>query len=250
MSSPLVLGSQSPGQYAHPVHAPEAPRARPMFAPGTVWHAAELADFKELEKLIAAGPPMLQGRGRTQISTPTSARNTRGEEEEQEEASLPSRLHGRSGSELRHGRAHWPQRSRAHAWSSVGRSCVPIAARPPIAACGAGKDNGYHESVVLQQKEDLLGMMPIHVASEKGHVELVQYLIKKRVDLDAGDKYRVTALHLAAIEVTGMPQRYPRRMGGPSPQVLPLGTLCAEPRRGGQAPAGGARRRQARRPRG
>jgi ankyrin repeat protein len=29
---------------------------------------------------------------------------------------------------------------------------------------------------------------------------LLQYLLKRRVDLDAGDTFRVTALHLAAIE--------------------------------------------------
>jgi len=43
-------------------------------------------------------------------------------------------------------------------------------------------------------------MMPIHVASEKGQAACVEYLIKKRVDLDAGDMFRVTAMHLAAID--------------------------------------------------
>jgi ankyrin repeat protein len=34
---------------------------------------------------------------------------------------------------------------------------------------------------------------------ETGHTDVVEFLIKKRVDLDAGDNFRVTAMHLAAI---------------------------------------------------
>ncbi|GAX84557.1 hypothetical protein CEUSTIGMA_g11978.t1 [Chlamydomonas eustigma] len=43
-------------------------------------------------------------------------------------------------------------------------------------------------------------MMPLHIAAEYGQVEMVQYLMKKHIDLDAGDNFRVTPVHLAAIE--------------------------------------------------
>ncbi|GFR44226.1 hypothetical protein Agub_g5416 [Astrephomene gubernaculifera] len=59
---------------------------------------------------------------------------------------------------------------------------------------------GNPESVTLQQREDVLGMMPLHVACENGEHEVVEFLVKKRVDVDAGDNFKVTALHLAAIE--------------------------------------------------
>ncbi|KAG2423419.1 hypothetical protein HXX76_015291 [Chlamydomonas incerta] len=42
--------------------------------------------------------------------------------------------------------------------------------------------------------------MPLHVACENGETEAVEFLVKKRVDVDAGDFFKVTALHLAAIE--------------------------------------------------
>ncbi|GLC41708.1 hypothetical protein PLESTM_001231300 [Pleodorina starrii] len=59
---------------------------------------------------------------------------------------------------------------------------------------------GNPESVTLQSREDVLGMMPLHVACENGELEVVEFLVKKRVDVDAGDNFKVTALHLAAIE--------------------------------------------------
>ena len=88
-----------------------------------------------------------------------------------------------------------------------------------------GLHSGNPESVTLQQREDVLGMMPIHIACERGQLDTVkvgrghsqcgavcpfpigsytyacaQFLIKKRVDLDAGDNFRVTGMHLASIE--------------------------------------------------
>lgn len=42
-------------------------------------------------------------------------------------------------------------------------------------------------------------MMPLHVAAEHGNVEIVQFLLSKRVDVDAGDNQGVKPLHLAAI---------------------------------------------------
>ncbi|KAG2492280.1 hypothetical protein HYH03_009520 [Edaphochlamys debaryana] len=59
---------------------------------------------------------------------------------------------------------------------------------------------GNPESVTLQAREDVLGMMPLHVACENGETEAVEFLVKRRVDVDAGDHFKVTALHLAAIE--------------------------------------------------
>ncbi|GIL57182.1 hypothetical protein Vafri_12485 [Volvox africanus] len=59
---------------------------------------------------------------------------------------------------------------------------------------------GNPESVTLQSREDVLGMMPLHVACENGELEVVEFLVKKRVDVDAGDNFKVTALHLASIE--------------------------------------------------
>mmetsp|Transcript_13664 Transcript_13664/g.29319 ORF Transcript_13664/g.29319 Transcript_13664/m.29319 type:complete len:342 (+) Transcript_13664:166-1191(+) len=63
-----------------------------------------------------------------------------------------------------------------------------------------GIHQGNPESVTLQEREDVLGMMPMHVACENGQLDVVEYLIKRRVDVDAGDFFRVTPLHLAAIE--------------------------------------------------
>ncbi|PNH01094.1 Ankyrin repeat, PH and SEC7 domain containing protein secG [Tetrabaena socialis] len=63
-----------------------------------------------------------------------------------------------------------------------------------------GMAQGNPESVTLQAREDVLGMMPLHVACENGELEAVEFLVKKRVDVDAGDHFKVTALHLAAIE--------------------------------------------------
>eukprot|EP00798_Chlamydomonas_sp_ICE-L_P003962 gene3962-14042_t len=60
-----------------------------------------------------------------------------------------------------------------------------------------GLAEGHAESVTLQGREEVLGLMPVHVAAESGRVEVVEYLKKKHVDL--GDKFGVTAMHLAAI---------------------------------------------------
>ncbi|KAL6758851.1 ankyrin repeat-containing domain protein [Haematococcus lacustris] len=63
-----------------------------------------------------------------------------------------------------------------------------------------GASQGYPASVVLQSREDVLGMLPLHIAAERGHLELLKYLLANQVDIDAGDKFRVTALHLASIQ--------------------------------------------------
>jgi len=64
----------------------------------------------------------------------------------------------------------------------------------------AGIRMGTPESVTLQKRENILGMMPLHVAVESGQLETVEYLLKRRVDIDAGDFFRVSPMHLAAIE--------------------------------------------------
>lgn len=62
-----------------------------------------------------------------------------------------------------------------------------------------GVQKGYPESVTLMEKETVLGMMPLHVAAEHGQKEVVEWLISKRVDSNAGDRAGVVPLHLAAI---------------------------------------------------
>eukprot|EP00798_Chlamydomonas_sp_ICE-L_P022327 gene22327-29403_t len=76
---------------------------------------------------------------------------------------------------------------------------VEMADMPKIEAfVKKGLVEGHAESVTLQEKEEVLGLMPIHIAFQ--HLVESHYLIKKQVDLDACDKYHVTALHLASIE--------------------------------------------------
>jgi len=59
---------------------------------------------------------------------------------------------------------------------------------------------GYPPLFVLQARDDILGAQPLHVAAEKGAVEVIKYLARKGVDLDAGDGAGDTALHLAAVK--------------------------------------------------
>ena len=87
-----------------------------------------------------------------------------------------------------------------------------------------GLHAGHPVAVTLAHRESVLGLLPLHVAAEAGKVEIVevrsnavcvaasknddsapslcdaQYLLRNRVDVDALDAFRVTALHLAAIE--------------------------------------------------
>ncbi|CAD7698504.1 unnamed protein product [Ostreobium quekettii] len=62
-----------------------------------------------------------------------------------------------------------------------------------------GLDNGYPDRVSLQVRDELLGAMPLHFAAERGHLNVVEFLVQHQVDIDAGDNNRVTALHLASI---------------------------------------------------
>lgn len=62
-----------------------------------------------------------------------------------------------------------------------------------------GVVKGYPEHVTLQSREDLMGMLPLHAAAEKGQVAVVKFLLDRGVDVDCGDSTMVTPLHLAAI---------------------------------------------------
>ncbi|MGL9688729.1 MAG: ankyrin repeat domain-containing protein [Wolbachia sp.] len=43
------------------------------------------------------------------------------------------------------------------------------------------------------------GLTPLHIAAEKGHMEIVNALIKQKANVNAEDKEGVTPLHLAAV---------------------------------------------------
>eukprot|EP00775_Hariotina_reticulata_P006985 gene6986-7199_t len=61
------------------------------------------------------------------------------------------------------------------------------------------EQQGYPSLVTLQSKDHILHCTPLHVAAEKGALNVVEYLIHRQVDLDAGDSHEVRPLHLAAI---------------------------------------------------
>eukprot|EP00879_Flechtneria_rotunda_P027602 GHRR01029574.1.p1 GENE.GHRR01029574.1~~GHRR01029574.1.p1 ORF type:complete len:147 (+),score=39.12 GHRR01029574.1:229-669(+) len=63
----------------------------------------------------------------------------------------------------------------------------------------AQQEQGYPSHVTLSSRDDILQCTPLHVAAEKGQLEMVQYLVDHQVDIDAADVAMVRPLHLAAI---------------------------------------------------
>lgn len=62
-----------------------------------------------------------------------------------------------------------------------------------------GTKKGEFASAVLQPKDELRGVTPLHLACEKGHLHVVEYLLRSGVDPNSPDKHKVTPLHIACI---------------------------------------------------
>lgn len=43
-------------------------------------------------------------------------------------------------------------------------------------------ENGYPDRVTLQLRDDFFGAMPLHMASEAGQLNIIKYLIHKKVN--------------------------------------------------------------------
>lgn len=73
-----------------------------------------------------------------------------------------------------------------------------LAKRCLVRCCDDASEN-LSRPAQTDQYDLVSGLMPLHIAAEHGRLEVVEFLISKRVDVDAGDNAGVKALHLAAI---------------------------------------------------
>lgn len=67
--------------------------------------------------------------------------------------------------------------------------------------CWSNQDTGYDSNLSIQGSDlntaDYDGRSPLHVAACEGHLNVVEYLLNERANVDAIDRFGHTPLHNA-----------------------------------------------------